>query len=135
MKFMTVLILATSLVACAEHTSDEERVRDVVDSVETAAEKRDTRDIMTFVAADYSDADGLDRAQLENYLRAYLLAHPKVELFTRIDKLEFPAEGLAQVEVTVTGVALGDVDRVRIKAEFRRNAAGDWLVSRADRSR
>src|SRR3954463_1696961 len=113
MKFLPALILAVSLTACAEHSSDEERVRDVIDAVETAAEKRDASDIMAFVAADYGDSDGLDRAQLENYLRAYLLAHPKVELFTSIDKLAFPADGLAQAEVTVTGVATSDIDRVR----------------------
>ena len=135
MKFLPLLILAASLVACAEHSSDEERVRDVIDSVETAAEKRDASDVMDFVADDYTDSEGFDKTRLQNFLRAYLLAHPKVELFTRIDKLEFPADGLAQAEVTVTGVALGDVDHVRLKAEFRRNAAGEWLVSRADRLR
>jgi hypothetical protein len=135
MKFLPALILSASLAACGARSSDQQQVRDVIDPVEAAAEKRDTRDIMDFVAADYSDSDGLDHAQLESYLRAYLMAHPKVELFTSIDKLEFPANGLAQAEVTVTGVAIGDLDRVRLKVEFRRNAGGDWLVSRADRQR
>lgn len=134
MKFLTLLILTASLAACGARSSDEERVRELIDGVEAAAEKRDASDVVAHVAADYSDSEGFDRAQLESYLRAYLLAHPKVELLTSIDQLEFPADGLAQAEVTVTGIALGDIDRVRLKVELRRNA-GEWLVSRVDRLR
>ena len=134
MKFLTALILAATLVACGSRSSDESQVREVIDSVEAAAEKRDASDVMAFVATDYTDSEGFDRTQLQNFLRAYLLAHPRVELLTSIDKLEFPADGLAQAEVTVTGIAVSDFDRVRLKVEFRRNA-GEWLVSRVDRLR
>jgi len=41
----------------------------VIGSVENAAEARDTSDVLAFVADDYSDAQGLDRAQLQNFLR------------------------------------------------------------------
>jgi len=134
MKFLPALILVTALAACGARSSDEERVREVIDGVEIAAEDRDSSDVVAHVAADYTDSQGFDRTQLETFLRAYMLAHPKVELLTTIDKLEFPADGLAQAEVSVTGIEFGDIDRIRLKVEFRRGPE-KWLVSRVDRLR
>lgn len=133
MKFLTALTLVTLLAACGTRSSDEEQVRAVVEEVEKAAEARDTSDVLEHIAANYTDAQGFDRAQLQQFLRGYFLAHPKLELLVSIDSLEFPAEGLAQAEITVTSVAL-DADRARLKVEFRREG-GDWQVSRADRLR
>jgi hypothetical protein len=133
MKFLTALILVTLLAACGSRSSDEEQVRTLVSELETAAEARDTSDVLEHVSANYGDAQGFDRAQLQNFLRGYFLAHPNIELLVTIDSLAFPAAGLAQAEITVTSVAL-DADRARLKVEFRRE--GDaWQVSRADRLR
>ena len=139
MKFLTALILAlivgalgATLTACGSRTSDEEQVRALIDSLETAAEARDASDVLEFVAADYEDAQGLDRAQLQNFLRGYFLAHPKIELLVDVEELTFPADGLAQAEISVTSVSLNDPDHARLKVEFRRNG-GDWQVKRADR--
>ena len=52
--------------------------------------------MLEFVADDYEDANGFDRTQLQNFLRGYFLAHPKIELLVNIESLEFPADGLAQ---------------------------------------
>jgi hypothetical protein len=133
MKFLTALILVTLLAACGARSSDEEQVRTLVAELETAAEARDTSEVLEHVAANYGDAQGFDRAQLQNFLRGYFLAHPKIELLVTIDSLAFPADGLAQAEITVTSVAL-DADRARLKVEFRREG-GAWQVSRADRLR
>ena len=133
MKFWTALILVALVAACSSRSSDEEQVRALVAELESAAEARDTSDVLEHVSASYSDAQGFDRAQLQNFLRGYFLAHPKIELLVTIDSLAFPADGLAQAEMTVTCVAL-DADRARLKVEFRRE--GDaWQVSRADRLR
>ena len=141
MKFWTALILAVivgalcaTLAACGSRTSDEEQVRALIDAMETAAEARDAGDVLEFVAADYEDAQGLDRAQLQNFLRGYFLAHPKVELLVDVEELAFPADGLAQAEISVTSVSLSDPDHARLKVEFRRND-GDWQVKRTDRLR
>ena len=133
MKFLTALTLVTLLAACGTRSSDEEQVRAVVEEMEKAAEARDTSDVLEHIAANYTDAQGFDRAQLQQFLRGYFLAHPKLELLVSIDSLEFPAEGLAQAEITVTSVAL-DADRARLNVEFRREGSA-WQVSRADRLR
>ncbi len=138
MKFLSLFVAVTwaviSLSACGARSSDEDQVRKVVASVENAAEDRDTSDVFEHVADDYEDANGFDRQQLQNFLRGWFLAHPKVELLVSIEELTFPADGLAQAEIFVTSVSLSDPERVRLKVEFRRTG-GEWRVSRADRLR
>jgi ketosteroid isomerase-like protein len=132
MKFLITLIASGLLLACAARSSDEELVRAVIDDMETAAEARDASDVLDLVADDYQDAQGFDRAQLRNFLRGYFLAHPKIELLVNIESLDFPADGLAQAQISVTSLALDDADHARLKVEFRREG-GDWKVRRADR--
>ena len=126
--FMTPILLA----ACAAKSSDEAQVRTLIDSVEAAAEARDASDVLDYVADNYADSNGLDKPQLQNFLRGYFLAHPKLELVVNIESLEFPVDGLAQAVVSVATVALGDPDLQRLKVEFRRTG-GQWRVTRADR--
>jgi hypothetical protein len=137
MKFSSstspILIAAILLAACAAKSSDEEQVRALIDSVETAAESRDASDVLEYVADDYADSNGLDKTQLQNLLRGYFLAHPKLELVVNIESLEFPVDGLAQAVVSVATVELGDPDLQRLRVEFRR-ADGEWRVVRADRA-
>jgi hypothetical protein len=134
MKSLTVLIAAGLLAACAAKSSDEERVRALVASVEAAAEARDTSDVLEFVAADYADKQGLDKAELKNFLRGYFLSHPKIELLVNIESLEFPVDGLARARIGVASVSLDQIggDSVTLDVELRRGD-GDWRVSRADR--
>jgi hypothetical protein len=132
MKFWVVLILSATLVACRARSSDEDQVRALVDAAEIAAEDRDASDVLEFVADDYEDSNGFDKAQLQSFLRAWFLAHPKVELVVSIDTLEFPVDGLARAEIAVTNVDLASPDRARLKVELRRRD-GEWRVTRADR--
>jgi hypothetical protein len=131
MKFLT-LLAATLLTACSSSSSDEDRVRSVIDSVEAAAEARDASDVLEHVADNYADSRGMDKAELRDSLRGYFLMHPKLELLVTIESLEFPVDGLAQAVVTVAAVEFTDPDLQRLKVEFRRSG-GDWRVVRADR--
>jgi len=136
MKFSSnaslIFIAAILLAACGAKSSDEEQVRALIASLETAAEARDASDVLEHVADDYSDSSGLDKPELQNFLRGYFLSHPKLELLVNIESLEFPVDGLAQAVITVATVELGDPGMRRLKVEFRR-AGGQWRVSRADR--
>ena len=136
MKFSpnaSLILLATILLAaCGAKTSDEQQVRALIDEVETAAEARDASDVLEHVADDYADSRGLDKTQLQDFLRGYFLAHPKLELAVNIESLEFPVDGLAQAVISVTTVELTDPDLQRLKVEFRRSGSA-WQVARADR--
>ena len=129
--FVTAILL-TTLAACGAKSSDEQQVRAVIDAVETAAEARDASDVLEHVADNYADSNGFDKTQLRNFLRGYLLAHPKLELLVTVESLEFPVDGLAQAVISITTVELTDPDMQRLKVEFRRRES-DWQVVRADR--
>lgn len=132
MKSLAVLILASSLAACGARTSDEEQVRELIATLEKAAEARDTSDLLEHVAADYSDKDGNDKAQLATWLRGYFLLNPTVDAQIDVDSLERPVDGLVQAQLGVTVMPAGDYTALDV--EFRRRD-GDWLVVRADRVR
>ena len=127
-----IFVAAILLAACTPKSSDEEQVRALIDEVETAAEARDASDVLEHVADDYGDSSGLDKRELQNFLRGYFLSHPKLELLVNIESLEFPVDGLAQAVVSVTAVELGDPGNQRLKVELRR-VGGEWRVARADR--
>ena len=131
MKFFTMVLAASLLVACGTKSSDEEQVRTLVSDIEAAAEERDTSDVLAHVDDNYTDSAGFDKTQLQNFLRAYFLAHPKLELLVTVESLEFPVDGLAQAVVSVATVELTDPDLRRLTVEFRR-LDGRWKVMRAD---
>jgi hypothetical protein len=141
MKFSPVLILSLTLVAlCAcsgSATSDEEKVRELIASAESAAEERDVGDVLELVDAEYADTQGNTRDSLALFLRAYFAAHPKLEIVTSIEELEFPVAGLARVRVKVRGLALDQFnfgEAALLNVELRR-FDGEWRVVRADRAR
>jgi hypothetical protein len=127
-----ILLATILLAACGAKSSDEQQVRALIDEVETAAEARDTSDVLEHVAETYADSGGLDKTQLRDFLRGYFLTHPKLELVVKIESLEFPVDGLAQAVISVTTVELTDPNRQQLKVEFRRSE-GAWQVARADR--
>ena len=126
------ILLATIFLAACGATSDEQQVRALIDELETAAEARDTSDVLEHVSDDFSDSGGLDKTQLQDFLRGYFLAHPRLELVVNIESLEFPVDGLAQAVVSVTTVELTDPNLQRLKVEFRRSGS-TWQVARAER--
>jgi len=127
-----IFLAAILLAACGAKSSDEEQVRALVSAVETAAEARDASDVLEHVADNYVDSNGFDKTQLQNFLRGYFLAHPRLEVLVNIESLEFPVDGLAQAVISLATVELTDPDMQRLKVEFRRSGSA-WQVVRADR--
>ena len=132
MKFFTLFVAVISLSACGSRSSDEQQVREIFAGAESAAEDRDASDVLAFVADDYEDANGNDKNQLQDFLRGYFLANPKIELLVNVESLEFPADGLAQAKLTVTRISLSEPDRLHLAVELRRTG-GEWRVKRATR--
>jgi hypothetical protein len=137
MKFSLSLILSCAVVACSSATSDEQQVRALIASAEEAAEAHDVGDVLDLVGDDYTDAQGDSRDSLQLFLRGYFAAHPKLELVTSVDALEFPVADYARARVTVRGLELDRFDfgrSVALDVELRREG-GHWRVVRADRAR
>jgi len=113
----------------------------LVNEAEALAEARDAGELRALIADDYADASGRDAADVRNLLHAWLVAHPSVNLLTRIDSIEL--EGTEQARVQVTVGMLGreakggsdwalaaDVERLDIRLA---RDGGDWRVTAAGR--
>jgi len=143
MKLYGVLLAACSLaiVGCSD-SSDEEQVRAVIAAGEAAAESRDASDAMKLVADDYKDDQGNDKQQLTQFLRGYLLMHPKIELLVNVGEIEFETPTRARVRLDVAMVGTqgsgaqnsltGDYDSLQVELRKRDS---EWLVSRVERVR
>ncbi len=90
-----------ALAACGPSGTPEEQVRALVDEAESAAEARDASALKDFVADDYQDRQGRSADDVRALLHGWLVAHPSVNLLTRIDSITLEGTELARVEVTV----------------------------------
>ncbi|HEX9708327.1 MAG TPA: hypothetical protein VGA24_11880 [Steroidobacteraceae bacterium] len=129
--------MALACAGCGSAGTPEDEVRALVDEAETAAEKRDAAALRALVADDYEDASGRDAAEVRTFLHAWLVAHPSVNLITRIDSIELEGTELARVKVTVGMLgreASGDsdwdlaADIERLDIRLAREDGGDWRV-------
>lgn len=130
-----------ALGGCGPASAPEEEIRALADAAETAAEARDASELRDLVADDYRDAAGRNAADVRNLLHAWLIAHPSVNLLTRIDSIELQGTELARVRVTIGMLgreAAGDsdwdlaADIERLEIRLARDG-GDWRVIGAAR--
>ena len=96
-----LVVLGALSSGCGAPDSPEAQVRAVVREAEDAAEARDASRLFELIAPDYRDPRGLGADELRRYLRGWLIAHQSVRLLTRVESIEFPAEDLARLSVTV----------------------------------
>jgi hypothetical protein len=97
--------------------------------------------LRALVADDYEDASGRDAADVRTLLHAYLVAHPSLNLITRIDSIEIEGKELARLKVTI-GVLAREADAEsswdlaaevrRLDVRLAREDGGEWRVIRAD---
>jgi len=104
------------LTACGPSGTPEDELRALVDEVEALAEARDAGELRAMIADDYRDESGRDASEVRNFLHAWLVAHPSVNLVTRIDSIEL--EGTEQARVQVTVGMLG--------REAKGDSGSDW---------
>lgn len=102
---MRVLVLLSPLLlllaACAEPRSDEQRVRDFLQRVETLAEEREHVELMNLIAGDYLDSRGNDKLKAAAILRGFYLRNREVHLYVRTGEIAFPSPGFATATVHV----------------------------------
>jgi hypothetical protein len=132
--------LVVGLAGCGSADPPEVQVRAVIDAAEKAAEARDVSAVMELVSSEYRDTEGRQTTELSRYLRGYFIANQSIHLLTRIDSLEFPATGVAEIALTVAMVGreaeaeaawdlAADVHQLKLTLMQEGN---DWRVTHAD---
>ena len=135
------LAVLLACAGCGASGTAEDEIRAFVDQAEAAAEARDAPELRALVAEDYQEASGRGASDVRNFLHAWLVAHPSVNLLTRIDSIEL--EGTEQARVKVTVGLLGreakgesdwdlaaDLERLDIRLA---RVGGEWRVVGARR--
>src|SRR5262245_40930594 len=134
--------LAVSLLACSGGApSPEERVRAVLAAMETAAGARDVGALKPHVAEAYADKGGNDRRALLGLATAHFMRHQSVYLLVRVNDLQLPEPGRAEVDtfVALAGQPITDAaalpelraDLYRFAATFR-DEDGEWRLTAAE---
>jgi len=138
LKAVSLALLVLGVVACSRPEGPEAQVRRVIGAMQTAAQARDTNDLLAFVSDRYKDPYDRGREELSRLLRGYFLAYRSVHLLTRIDSLEFPFEDEARATILVgmagagSGPSSWDVaaDLYEIRVTFALEGR-DWKVTHA----
>jgi hypothetical protein len=136
-------VVATAMIAglagagCTGRSTPEQQVHAVIAAAEDAAERRDHGDLMGLVSPRFEGPLGEDARELSRLLRGYLVANPRLEVATRVERIEFPYTDMARVELTVGTLGVGaagaldlSADAQRVELELQRED-DDWRVTRA----
>lgn len=132
--------LAMVLAGCGSADPPEVQVRAVIEAAEKAVEARDVSAVMELVSPEYRDVEGRQTRDLSQYLRGYFIANQSIHLLTRIDSIEFPATGVAEVALVVAMVGqeaeadsawdlAADIHQIKLTLMQEGN---DWRVTHAD---
>lgn len=138
-RWLAMALFGAVLAACSSPATPEQQVRAVIESGEAAAEARDLSGMLEHVATSFRDDQGRGREELKQYLRGYLLTHPKVEVITRVVSIEFPYRDYARVQLTVGTLGrdaagagafdlAGDVNEITLELALE---GDEWRVVRA----
>ena len=89
------------LSGCSQEVSPESQVRLFIADGETAAEKRQVKDIKKMVSDNYADDHKRKKIDLVRIVAGYFLRHKNIHLFSHIGSLHFPEKGRAELTLFV----------------------------------
>jgi hypothetical protein len=113
-------------------------VRRTLGAIEAAARARDVAALREHLSDDYADPQGNDERTVSRLAAVHFLGHESVHTLTRIQRLELPEPGRAEVEavVAMAGTAIPDAealalvsaDLYRFEVTLREEEPETWRV-------
>ena len=136
-RHLVVCLTSVWLAACGGPVEGpEEALRSWVRQGEAFAEARDRGELVDMISANYADARGNSRDDIENLFRAYFLRQQKVALITRIEELEVYGGSAAKLVLSVGMAGKNDdtfgfsADAFEFEMEFELDD-NEWLLTSA----
>ena len=131
-----VVLVAVSMAAGCGRTPPEERLREQLSSMQQALEQRRAGDFMDGVAADFGGNEGMDRAALQQAVRAQVLVNSSIGLTLGPAQVEPQGD---RATVRFSAVASGGSGRLlpdRVQAwevvSGWREEGGEWRLYYAE---
>jgi len=129
------------LSACADPATPEDQIRTFFSEIERASRAKDVSVVKDAVSADYRDPHGRVQRDIHSIIAVQYLRQREIYLLTRIESLEFPSPGEANVVVlgAMAGTPIEGADSLRkIRADVYRfelqlrDESGSWRVLSGD---
>ncbi|HEX2494171.1 MAG TPA: hypothetical protein VHK24_10375 [Steroidobacter sp.] len=98
---LRIFLPLAALAGCGKAHDEEAQIRTVIRRMEQAVEARNVRDLMEHASAQYRDAYGQGPEEAARYARGFFFTNQSIHLLTRIEELDRPSAGEAQVKVLV----------------------------------
>lgn len=129
-RIITTVLTTLCMTACM-HLPDAEAIRRTIAAIGAAAENHRATDLMAHVSDDFTGNDGeTDRAQLEQLVRAQLLAAPGLDVHLGAIRVEMLGDrAVARFDVTVTDLSGRWFENRETLLEFDtgwRRERGEW---------
>ena len=133
---LTTLVVAGGLLSGCKRTPDEQRIRDAIAAMHSAASERTPKDFMRHIADDFTgDGGQLDRDGMANLLRLLMLRHASIGALIGPIDIELDGDrATARFPLTLTGGSGGllpdSAGQYQMETGWRRDG-GDWRCHNA----
>lgn len=139
-RVVAIAILSAVAFASCRKDSDEAKIYKALDAGVAAIEAGQVGDAMDFVAEDYADDQGNDKAGIRGYLAGYMLRGNRLTIVRRDEKVV--VDGNTATATLDTALFQGDRAKMkgvlpersgtyRFTISWKKNADGDWLITKA----
>lgn len=141
LEVVAVAVILVSFAVSCGGPSPEQRVRNLIEAAEQAAENRDRVALGEMVSANYGDDRGRDRATIEALLQQYFFVNRSIHVLMRIRNIAVLDGGraTATIDVAIAAIPIPDPTRLdQADADLHRieidlvDVDGEWKVSSAD---
>ena len=133
-----ICCLATALACGGDPLSPEEQVRNVIETMEQAAERGDVSAFKAVISESYQDERGFDKRDLAAYVTFHVMRHTHRRFFARVRSVEIRESGRAEVVVVaaISGREVASVEELvglhgdvyKIDLDLDDEGDGDWRV-------
>lgn len=137
MRRILVLLLPLLLLACAEHETPEQQIRQMIEQAEIAFEARSLLDAGSFLSDRYQDENKRNKQSVVRLLGGYFLRNHSIHLLVQVERIDLSSAERPTVTLyaAMAGTPLADIEALlNIRAALYRfdleliQEEGEWRI-------